>query len=98
MSSLFLGLLKVEYVDMDYNMAAHPWYEDTMHYLDTQAFPPQMNSNKTRKLRLESNKYAMLNDCHFCRHASGKLFRCLGGDQSKTILHEFHDGAHIQCH
>ena len=25
---------------MDYDVAAHPWYEDIMEYLDTQTLPP----------------------------------------------------------
>jgi hypothetical protein len=42
--------------------------------------------------------YVLLNNCLFCRHTNGMLLQCVGKSETKSILVQFNDGAHLEFH
>ena len=46
-----------------------------------------------RRIRFQATKYVLLDDeLYFCT-LDGVLLRCLGGDESKSLIGEIHEGA-----
>jgi hypothetical protein len=72
---------------------APSWYTYIVEFLGTQEYPPQMNKNKRRKLRINSIRFAIISGRLYRREIDGILRRCVDYSEVPTILEACHDSA-----
>lgn len=67
------------------------WVQDMTHFLQTDEFPAGLGRAKRRYFRLQSIPYVLIDNIIFRKDLNGVLLRCIDNDQTKKMLHEFHD-------
>jgi len=67
-------------------ISADDWRKEITNYLKD-------SSNKVeRRVRFQATKYVLLDDELYYRTVDGILLRCLGDDESKSLMGEIHEG------
>jgi hypothetical protein len=72
---------------------APSWYTCIAEFLGTQEYPPQMDKNEHRKLRVNSTRFAIIYGRLYHRGIDGILRRCVDYSEVPTILEACHDSA-----
>jgi len=67
-------------------ISADDWRKEIVDYLKD---PPK---KVERRVRFQANKYVLLDDDLYYRTVDGILLRCLGDDESKSLMGEIHEG------
>lgn len=71
---------------------ATSWVQDMTHFLQTGEFPHGLDRAERRYFRLQSIPYVLIDNMLFRKDLNGFLLRCIDTNQTKKLLHEFHDG------
>jgi hypothetical protein len=69
------------------------WYEYIAEFLSTQQFPPHMDKNERRKVRVNSSHFLIISDRLYRRGIDGILRRCVDYTEVPSILEACHDSA-----
>jgi hypothetical protein len=69
------------------------WYEYIAEFLSTQQFPPHMDKNERRKVRVNSSHFLIISDKLYRRGIDGILRRCVDYTKVPSILEACYDSA-----
>jgi hypothetical protein len=68
------------------------WYKDVYHWLEALTIQKKTAAEHER-IRRRASRFAILGNKLFYQDSDGKMKLCLGKDDIKEVLHEFHEGA-----
>jgi hypothetical protein len=69
------------------------WYKYIAEFLNTQQFPPHMDKNERRKVRVNSSHFLIISDKLYRKGIDGILRRCVDFTEVPSILEACHDSA-----
>ena len=69
------------------------WYNYIAEFLSTQTFPPGLDRNERRKIRVNSTNFAIITNKLYRRGVDGILRRCVDYTEVLAILEACHDSA-----
>ena len=69
------------------------WYSYIAEFLSTQTFPPGLDQNERRKIRVNSTNFAIIANKLYRRGVDGILRRCVDYTEVPAILEACHDSA-----
>jgi hypothetical protein len=92
LSPLFL----IEYGNID--LAAHPWYQDIIYYLQCERCLDNLEYHECRRTRLEASKYLILNTSLFHMTIDELLLHCVDYTVAQNILKQIRGSTYFNIH
>ena len=81
----------VSQVHIGQGMVIDIWYQDIVYYPLQNQCPNWMNSSQHRGLKMKCESYMMQAKKLYKRNYEGIYIKCLGSEQAKEVLENFHD-------